>query len=187
METALHRIVVVGGGAGGPDRRHPDALLAELPIQRTGQPHLRELRGRIDGLVRQPGAPVAIGQRFQRPSTKISRNRRFRQIEHRGHDVRLLDEIGDPPSGVHAARLLDDQRHVDRFVIDEQPVLLFAVIAQPFAVIRHEHDRRLIVELVRFEEADEAADDFVGVGDGAVVRSHRHGRSIPGWRREATV
>ena len=65
--------------------------------------------------------------------------------------------------------LLDDQRHVDRLVVEEQAVLLLAVIAEAFAVIRQQHDRRSVVELMRLQVVDEAADDLVGVGDLAVV------------------
>ncbi len=55
-------------------------------------------------------------------------------------------------------------------VVHEQPVLLLAVIAEPFAVIGDEDDRGLIVELMRLQVPHEPADDFVRVGDLAVVR-----------------
>ena len=47
----------------------------------------------------------------------------------------MLHDVADPAAGALAARLLDDERHVDRLVVDEQAVLLLAVIAETLAVI----------------------------------------------------
>ena len=68
---------------------------------------------------------------------------------------------------------------MDRLVVDEQAVLLLAVIAEALAVIRQQDDRRSVVELVRLQVADQPADDLVGVGDLAVVR-RRTRRSASG-------
>ena len=83
----------------------------------------------------------------------------------------MLHHVGDAAARAAIALLLDDERHADRFVVDEQAVFLLAVIAEPFAMIRQQHDRRPIVELVRFQVPHELADDFVRVGDLAVVGS----------------
>ena len=117
--------------------------------------------------------PRPVGECLERPAAQVARNRGFDQIEHRRDDIGHLDEVGDPAPGVRAAGLLDDERDVNRFVVQEQSVFLFAVVAQPFAVVRDEHDRGLIVELAGLEVPHEAAEDFVRVGDGAVVGSQR--------------
>jgi len=60
----------------------------------------------------------------------------------------MLDELGDAAAGAGIALLFDDERHVDRFLVHEQAVLLLSVIAEPLAVIGEENDGRSIVELV---------------------------------------
>ena len=82
----------------------------------------------------------------------------------------MLDDGGDPPPRADTRLLLDDERHVDRFVVDEQPVLLLAVVAESFPMIGEQDDRRSIVELVRLQITNQPADDFVGVRDLAIVR-----------------
>ena len=57
-----------------------------------------------------------------------------------------------------------------RFVVHEQAVLLLAVVAEAFAVIREQDDRRSVVELMRFQIPDQLADDLVAVRHFAVVR-----------------
>ncbi len=56
------------------------------------------------------------------------------------------------------------------FLVDEQAVLLLAVVAEPLAVIRQQHNRRAIVQLLVCEMRDHPADDLVRVRDFAVVR-----------------
>ena len=60
-------------------------------------------------------------------------------------------------------------------------MFLLAVIAEPLAVIRQQHDRRAIVELMGLQILHQPADDLVGVGDLAVVRA-RTARSAPAAR-----
>ena len=72
----------------------------------------------------------------------------------------MLHDVGDPAARAGAAGLLDDERHADRLVVDEQTVLLFAVIAEAFAVIRQQDDRRAIVELLGFQMAESAGRRF---------------------------
>ena len=82
----------------------------------------------------------------------------------------MLDDVGDAPPRAGVAFLFDDQRHVNRFVVDEQSVLLLAVIPEPFTVIRQQHDRGTVVELTRLQVLEKMPDDFVAVGNLAVVR-----------------
>ena len=101
---------------------------------------------------------------------QLAGHRRLREIQQRRHQIDVLHQVGDAASAARVALLLDDERDVDRFVVHEQPMLLFAVIAEAFAVIRQQHDGRSVVELVRFQIANQPADDLVAVGDLAVVR-----------------
>ena len=82
----------------------------------------------------------------------------------------MLDDVGDAPARAGVPFLFDDQRHVNRFVVDEQSVLLLAVIPEPFTVIRQQHDRGTVVELTRLQVLEKMPDDFVAVGNLAVVR-----------------
>ena len=46
-----------------------------------------------------------------------------------------------------------------------------AVIAQPLAVVAHQDDRRLIVQLMCLEVSNQAADDLVDACDGSRRRT----------------
>src|SRR5437773_10712786 len=68
------------------------------------------------------------------------------------------------------AFLLDDQRNVYGLFVHEETVLLLAVIAEAFPVVGQQDNGRPVVELVRLQVPHEPADDFIAVGDLAVVR-----------------
>ena len=104
----------------------------------------------------------------------------FARIENRRHEIDELHDGLDPSSRALARRLLDDERDVDRVVVDEEPVLLLAVIAESFAVVRHENHGRLVVELMGLQIVQQPADDLVRVGDLAVVGPVISGSL--GWR-----
>ena len=82
----------------------------------------------------------AVEQWLQRLTPQISRNGRLREVEDRRHEIHVLHDVLYPPASTFAGRLLDDERHAHGFLVHEQPVLLLAVIAEPFAVIRDEDD-----------------------------------------------
>src|SRR6185436_1750890 len=104
-------------------------------------------RFRVDRCLAEPAGPLE--HRLQRTSAEAARAWRLHEIEHGRHQIDVLDEIGHPPSGAEIALLLDDQRDVNRFLVDEQAMLLLAVIAEPLAMIREQDDRRPVVELMR--------------------------------------
>ncbi len=112
----------------------------------------------------------AVKKRLERSAAEIARDWRLGQIEQRRDQIDLLDRVADAASRPRASGLLDQERHVDRFLVHEQPVFLLAVIPQPFTVIRQQHDGGAVVELVRLEIPDQTADDFVRVRNFAVVR-----------------
>ena len=114
-------------------------------------------------------AAATVKQRLQRSAAQISWRRRLDEIEDRRHEVDVLHEVAHAPPRARVAFLLDDERHVDSLVVHEQPVLLLAVVAEPFSVIRQQDDRRPVVQLMRLQVLDQASDDFVGVRDLSVV------------------
>ena len=151
--------------------RRLDVAIAR--IGERGQLAPAEVVSRVERLrvhrgFRQPAGPVE--ERLERTAAEIPRYRRLDELEDRRHQVDVLDQIGDAPSRARVALLLDDQRHVHRFLVHEQAVLLLAVVAEAFAVIREQDDRRSVVELMRFQIPDQLADDLVAVRHFAVVR-----------------
>src|SRR5262249_28391610 len=54
--------------------------------------------------------------------------------------------------------------------VEENPVLVLAVLAQSLAVVGEEDDERPLVEAFRFQEGDERADDRIRRRDLSVVR-----------------
>ena len=124
-------------------------------------------RFRINQLIRNDS--VAVEKRRERTSSKVAGKRRFRQIENRRDQVNLLHGDLHATAGSFPGRRLDDQRDVKGIVVGQQTVRAFAVIAQSLTVGRDEHNRGLIVELVRLEVSNQAADDVVDRHDGVVV------------------
>ncbi len=124
-------------------------------------------RFRIHGLLRE--LPRALDERPQGPSAEVSGKRRLHKIQNRGHDVDVLHDVADPASRAGVAGRLDDQRNVNRFVVEKQAVLLLPVIPEAFAVIGEQDDGGAVVQLVRLQVLNQTADDFVAVGDLAVV------------------
>ena len=129
-------------------------------------PAVQRLRVRLQ----RRGPARALEQRLERPAAQPPGDRRLDEVENRRHEVDVLHHVGDAASGARVAFLLDDQGDVHGLFVHEQPVLFFAVVAEAFAVIRQQHDRRTVVQLVRLQVFHQPADDFVGICDLAVVR-----------------
>ena len=124
-------------------------------------------RFRINHLIRDDA--VAVEKRSQRSSSKVAGKRRFRQIENRRDQVNLLHGDFHATARSFPSRRLDDQRDVKGLVVGQQTVRAFAVIAESLTVGPDEHNRGLIVELVRLEVPNQTTDDVVDRHDGAVV------------------
>jgi len=82
----------------------------------------------------------------------------------------VFRRCGDAASRADVAFLLDHQRHVDRFVVHEQPVLLLAVIAEALAVIARDDDESAIEGARRAHRVDEPRQLRVRIRDLVVVR-----------------
>jgi hypothetical protein len=111
----------------------------------------------------------ALEERPQRASLQRRLFRRAGEIEDRRCEVDVLHRHGDARRPV-APRQFDDERHPRRLAIEKEAVLLFAMIAEPFAVIGKQDDGGAVVEIHPAQAIEEAPDDLVGVGDLAVVR-----------------
>ncbi len=81
----------------------------------------------------------------------------------------MLHRRRDASARAPRAGQLDHERHPDGFVVEEDAVLVLAVIAEAFAVIGEKDDRRGVVEAFRSQKPEQLAEVLVGVLDLAVV------------------
>src|ERR1019366_3426155 len=68
------------------------------------------------------------------------------------------------------ARRFDDERDVEGGVVEKEPVGVFSVLAQAFAVVTNNNNDGVLVGAGLLESGDEVAERGVGVGDLAVVK-----------------
>jgi len=71
---------------------------------------------------------------------------------------------------------------VDVFAIKKNPVLVFAMLAETFAVIGEEDDERAVVDSAALQEIDKLPDNRVGRRDFAVVGTGEAGAERFRWR-----
>ena len=77
------------------------------------------------GIDRQLGQRAdAVEERLQRSSAQAAGARRPHQLENRRHQIDVLHEVGDAAPRAGVRFLLDDERDVNRLLIDEEAVLL---------------------------------------------------------------
>ncbi len=91
-------------------------------------------------------------------------------IENRGVEIHVADRGRHDPAAGNAAGRSDDQRDVDRRVVDEEPVRQLPVIAEPLAVIPGDDDERIVEQTAILEKPPETAEERIGVGHFAVIR-----------------
>src|SRR5262249_24123869 len=113
---------------------------------------------------------ASLEQWLQRTTAKAARNGRFGQVEYRRDQVEVLDGIRHPASATDVAFLLDDERYMNRLIVQKQSMSLLAVIAESLPVIGQQHDCRAVVQLMRFQVVHKAPDNLVDAGDLIVVR-----------------
>ena len=89
--------------------------------------------------------------------------RQTQKIQHGRHDVDGTDLLRDDSRAGHA-RALDDQRDVNRGVVQEHPVRVFTMVAEALAVIGHEKDKRFVPQAVLSEALEQATHLVVRVG-----------------------
>ncbi len=107
------------------------------------------------------------------------RQRPAREARGRGHAGHLGDrreDVGEGHGRRHrlarapAPRKLHEERHVDRLAVEQDAVLVLAVVVQALTVIREKDHERAVVEPALLQKRDHLAHDLVGSGDLAVVR-----------------
>src|SRR5690349_3827596 len=95
--------------------------------------------------------------------------RRAREIQYRRDEIDLLHRRRDPARATLTWQL-QDEGNVRRRIVEKEPVFLFAVIAESFAMVREQHDRGALVEVERAQAIEQPADDLVGIRNLAVIR-----------------
>ena len=112
--------------------------------------------------------PPARERGRQRAAVDVLR-READEVEQCRRDVDDPDRAADARSCAGATGQPQNSRHVQRFAVQEDAVLRFAVIVQSFAVIRYDGDDRLVEQSLRLKPREKPADQFVRICDFAVV------------------
>ena len=109
---------------------------------------------------RQPG---------QAPALEMRRRRDAEQLEHGGHDVDHAGGLRHPRALRHAPREAQHERDVQRALV-EVVVQEAAVLAERLAVVRREHDERVVGDAERVELVEQRGQrDVVHVANARVV------------------
>ena len=106
------------------------------------------------------------------PSLHAGRQGQVRELDHRRQDVHQRNGLA-PAFRLHLPRGRDEQRHVEGLLVDEEPVSVFTVVAEAFAVVAGQDDRRSAGQTARVEKVEQAQKLRVDVGDLAQVRPIR--------------
>src|SRR5690349_8599801 len=114
------------------------------------------LRCSVESAARSYSSASGRSMYFQPSSTRPVSGAQLR-------DGRVRDAVTDRRAG-------HDQRDVQRCFVCEEPVRLFAVFAERFAVVREEDDGRRVEEPRVTQSIEEAAELSVREGDLVVVR-----------------
>src|SRR5262249_4429570 len=134
--------------------------VVESSVRERGQIAPSEMKVRVERLaVDVPGAAAPRGI----PEIDSGQARRNIAADHPDDRRKDIDEGGRTRLAARfdAAGRLDEERNADRLAVEENPVLVLAVLAQSLAVVGEEDDERPLVEAFRFQEGDERADDRV--------------------------
>ena len=120
-----------------------------------------------------PLRPRRRSNREQRLARRRERELLAEESGHRGKDVDETGGSGDALAGPRAARELDEERNPELLAVEKDPVLVLAVVAEPFAVIGEEDDDRPVVDPFRLQESEKASEDRVRGRDLSVVGAAR--------------
>ena len=116
------------------------------------------------------GSAPVIRARSDRPST--ADHEMPSEVEDGRRDVNETRRIGDH-TGQKTTSAPDDERHAHRRVVREQAVGALAVVTEPFAMIRRDHDERAIEASGALQIVEHPAKRGIRVRDFAVVRRRR--------------
>ena len=117
----------------------------------------------VDARVESLGVELTLrGEAWRRARSALRRGASTPDgISDRGREVGQLHRCGDALALSRGLRELQHQRNLERFAIEEDPVLVFAVIAEAFAVIRDQQDHGAVVDALRLQIVEKLADDVV--------------------------
>ena len=121
--------------------------------------------------------PFTANERQQAASLNRFRNVDAEHLEHRRHHVDDAHLVGDDARGQRGTG--HDERDSDGCVVHEEPVLLFAVLAERLAVIAEDDDDRAIEAAVAGEMIEQTAQLQIGCRNLRVVRAdHRRRKAL---------
>ena len=107
-------------------------------------------------------------EREQVVTLHLSGNIDFQFLQHGRHQVGKIHQVRHEP-GRPCARQMNDERHVQRGVVDEEAMGFFSVLAQALAVIAAENDHGVLIQAFGFEEMNQASHLRIGESDFSVV------------------
>src|SRR6266516_2356923 len=93
---------------------------------------------------------MAIKESLQRLAVKWLGRGNLQQIENRGKNVSRAG-LRRHRSRWASARKFDDQRYVQRRVVEKYPVRLLLVLSQAFSVISHDDDEGIVIPSMLLE------------------------------------
>ncbi len=109
----------------------------------------------------------------QRLPLHLGRRRDAGGVENRGRNVHQPGAGFDRSARRAIERQLDQQRHVQSFVVQKHAMRVLAMRAQRLAMIRHHRDQGFVIKPVLAQRVQQVADTGVRVSDLAVVRLRR--------------
>ena len=96
-----------------------------------------------------------------------------------GNDIDQPDRVSGGRARPLVAGELDYERDLKRLAVEEDSMLLLAMVQKPLAVVRNEDDQRSIVEPALFQRLEKAAHGRIGEGDlGVVARLELRGEGL---------
>ena len=93
------------------------------------------------------------------------------EIQKSREDVDRADLGGNPFPLELGKRRNDEKRHVDHGVVNEEPMGLFAMASQSFAVVTDEDEDRFLIQTVLRQPGHAPADLFIHKSDLAVIEA----------------
>ena len=110
---------------------------------------------------------------------------RYRQsgfLQDGGSHIHQTHTRIDPSARAMRGRQLEQQGHVQRFVVEKDSVGVLAVRAQRLTVVGHHRNQGFVVKTVLADLVQQFAHGRVGIGDFAVIRLRSKPRLKRRWR-----
>jgi hypothetical protein len=114
-----------------------------------------------------PFPPPDIGQKRRPPDPR--RDGHPQDVQDGRHDVDEADPRGHDESGRERLPAAGDQRHLQRSVIKEKPVIDLLLFPQGLPVVPGDDDERPVQKAFILQLFEEPAEDMIDIGDLAVI------------------